>query len=132
MFGAKIRKGRHWEAALLKWLKNWFSQDPDPLPLLGFQPKFFESDAAPPGSVSVVMQNDDGTELIFVAQVLNEYFGFKVNKAVELAMNVHEEGSANIRIMSETDADRIVHAIHELAGNRGFSLQLSITANDSV
>lgn len=115
---------------MLKWLKRRFSQNPDPLPLLGFEPRFFESDAAPPGSVSVVIQNDDETELLFVAQVLNEYFGFKVNKAVELATKVHHEGHVEIRVMNASDADRLVCAVHDMAQERGAPLQLTIAPGD--
>ena len=111
---------------MFEWLKK-FNQEPDPLAPLGLEPRFFDLGEAPAGSVTVSIQNDDETSLEFVVQVLNEYFGFKLNKAVEIAMKVHEDGNAAIRVMNSSDADHVVSKVRQQARNRGFPLNLTIS-----
>jgi len=109
---------------VFNWIRSFFKKR-DPLPALGFQPRFLEPDTAPAGSVYAVMRNDDKTELEFVVQVLTVYFGFAIKEAVEIALKVHLEGSANIRVMSASEANRVASRIHEHARKRGFPLEIT-------
>ena len=109
---------------LFKWLRK-FSRDPDPLTPLGFEPQFFESGKAPSDSVTVSIENDDDTTLEFVVQVLREYFGFTTKRAVEIALKIHNEGSAETRVVGIADAKHLIQKIRQEAEHRGFPLKLS-------
>jgi ATP-dependent Clp protease adaptor protein ClpS len=48
----------------------------------------------PPPLYMVVMLNDDFTPMDFVVEVLQRFFGFNLEKATKLMMDVHTKGQA--------------------------------------
>ena len=107
---------------MFSWLKDFFRK-PEPLPPLGFSPNFLDPDIATCGSVVVSIENDDVTGMEFVVQVLRDYFCIDCKGAVKLMLKVHDDGSAEIRIMSVTDANRVIAKIKQEADDHGFPLQ---------
>lgn len=96
------------------------------LPDLGFLPRFYELENAPSNSVIVSIENDDETPMEFVVQVLRDYFGIPMDRAIQLMLAVHTRGSADIRAMSRRDAERLVRRIREEAVKHPYPLQCGI------
>ncbi len=110
---------------MFRWIRTLFAP-PQSLSDLGFQPRFYDLEDAPRGSVIVSVENDDDTPMEFVVQVLEEYFGLPRKTAVELMLKVHTQGSADVRAMGRRDADRLVRRVREEATKRPYPLQCRI------
>ncbi len=107
------------------WIRKLFAE-PAQLPGLGFQPRLYELDEAPSGSVVVSIENDDKTPMEFVVVVLRDYFGIPFKTAIQVMLSVHTDGSADIRAMSRRDADRLVSRIRDEAIKHNYPLQCTI------
>ena len=110
---------------MLSWLKRFFGW-PKPLPPLGFEPEFLESNATFGDAVSVSIEDDDTTPMEFVVRVLVEYFQIEHRTAVEQMLKVHTDGTAQARVMTKPEATRLVQATTDLARSYGYPLKLSI------
>lgn len=110
---------------MFSWLKN-LSGWPEPLPPLGFAPEFLDSDSPPPGSVVLSIDNDDETPMEFVVQVLREYCGLPDKQAVAVMLKVHTDGSADVRTMRKSDAQKLLRRISEEVDKRGFPLRCTL------
>ncbi len=108
------------------WIRKLFGMlRLETLPDLGFQPRIYDLEDAPRGTVIVSVENDDETPMEFVVQVLRDYFGLPEREAVELMLEVHTKGSADIRAMCRRDAERLIRRVREEAAKRPYPLQCS-------
>ena len=110
---------------MFSWLKRLFD-GPEPLPPLGFKPRFLDPDSAPSGSVIVAMENDDVTPMEFVVQVLTSYFDMSYKQAIECMIKVHTDGSGEIRTMSAVDAKKLLAGIEVQIKAHGHPLKCYI------
>lgn len=107
------------------WIRKFFAQ-PAKLPDLGFQPRMYELDEAPSGTVVVSVENDDKTPMEFVVAVLRDYFGLPTKTAIQIMLSVHTDGWADIRAMSRREANRLVARIRDEAIKGNYPLQCTI------
>lgn len=75
---------------------------------------------------NVVMYNDDVTPFEYVITVLHTLFGFKVNEGFQIAMHIHQNGSAIIATTTMKEAYEKVEAVDHMNAQYGFLLQTNV------
>jgi len=81
---------------------------------------------AEPPKYAVVLHNDDYTTMEFVIEVLRKYFRKTEEQAVEVMMQVHNQGKGIAGIYSYEIAETKVVQVHQFARTRGYPLLCSV------
>ena len=74
----------------------------------------------------VIMHNDDVTEFIFVILILMKYYNHDIQKAMNLAVEIHNSGSAIAGIFPLEVAELKVDQTHSLARTHKYPLTCTI------
>ncbi|MFZ0323438.1 MAG: ATP-dependent Clp protease adapter ClpS [Actinomycetes bacterium] len=74
--------------------------------------RFAESVVAPDRPWVTIVWNDPVNLMTYVTFVLQDYFGYDVDKATSLMMQVHEEGRAVVSNGTREEMERDVTAMH--------------------
>ncbi len=69
----------------------------------------------PPAMYKVILHNDDYTPMDFVIDVLTKFFNMQYEKASEIMLQVHYQGSAVCGIFTAGIAETKVHQVSEYA-----------------
>lgn len=85
---------------------------------------------APPPMYKVVLHNDDFTPMEFVVEVLQTFFYFESEKAVQIMLAVHTQGKATCGIYTRDIAETKSHQVNEYAREYQHPLLCDIDAAD--
>jgi len=77
----------------------------------------------PPRMYKVILYNDDFTTMDFVIEVLQRFFAMDRERALQIMLKVHNEGSAVCGIYSRDVAESKVAQVTELAKQHGHPLR---------
>lgn len=80
----------------------------------------------PPGMFKVILHNDDYTTMEFVIEVLQRFFGINSERAQQLMLKVHNEGSAVCGVFTRDVAETKVARVTEFAQQHGHPLRCSM------
>ena len=81
------------------------------------------SSTKPPRSYKVVLLNDDYTTMEFVIEVLETIFGMSRERATQIMLKVHQEGSAVCGVYPKDIAESKVAQVTTLARQREHPLR---------
>ena len=87
-------------------------------------------DLKPPGKYQVIFMNDDVTPMDFVVAVLHDIFDHDYESAAKLTMQIHEQGSAVVALLSYELAEHKAIEVTVLARNNNFPLDVKVKPND--
>ena len=79
--------------------------------------------AKPPRMYKVILFNDDYTTMEFVVEVLQRFFAMDRERALQIMLKVHNEGSAVCGIYSLDVAETKVAQVTEFAKQHGHPLR---------
>jgi ATP-dependent Clp protease adaptor protein ClpS len=79
-----------------------------------------------PGKFKVVVCNDDVTPVEFVVAMLSSVFGLEKEAAIELTLDVHNNGRAVAGIYPHEIAEQKSVDATTMARNNGFPLQIKV------
>ena len=79
-----------------------------------------------PPRYAVFLHNDDYTTMEFVIEVLRRYFHKKHEEAMQIMLQVHQQGKGIAGIYHLEIAETKVVQVHEYARSKGFPLMCSI------
>jgi len=82
--------------------------------------------ATDPPRYAVILHNDDYTSMEFVVEVLKRYFHKKEEEAVQIMLQVHQQGKGVAGVYHHEIAETKVVQVHEYARSKGFPLRCSI------
>jgi ATP-dependent Clp protease adaptor protein ClpS len=82
-----------------------------------------------PRMYKVILFNDDYTTMEFVIEVLQQFFTMNRERALQIMLKVHNEGSAVCGIYSRDVAETKVTQITEFAKQHGHPLRCSMEEN---
>lgn len=85
------------------------------------QPKIKE-----PPSYAVILHNDDYTTMEFVVEILSRFFRKTGEQAVQIMLQVHEQGKGVAGIYHHEIAETKVAQVHSYARDKGFPLLCTI------
>lgn len=68
-----------------------------------------------PDMCSVVLYNDDYTPAEFVIEILNRFFGFNTESAIQLMVKIHNDGSGVCGIYTRDIAETKVSQVGDFA-----------------
>jgi len=74
----------------------------------------------------VLLHNDDYSTMDFVVEILQVVFYKSVEEAVQIMLNVHQQGIGVCGVYTFEVAEAKVDTVHSLAGGRGFPLKCSM------
>ena len=77
----------------------------------------------PPRMYKVVLFNDDYTTMDFVIEVLQQFFEMNRERALQIMLKVHNEGSAVCGVYSRDVAETKVAQVSEFAQQHGHPLR---------
>jgi ATP-dependent Clp protease adaptor protein ClpS len=77
----------------------------------------------PPRMYKVILFNDDYTTMEFVIEVLRHFFGFDLERAQQIMLKVHNEGSAVCGVYSRDVAESKMNQVMEFAQQHGHPLR---------
>jgi len=77
----------------------------------------------PPGMYKVILFNDDYTTMEFVIEVLQRFFAINNERAQQLMLQIHNEGSATCGIYTRDVAETKVVQVTEFAQQHGHPLR---------
>lgn len=77
----------------------------------------------PPRMYKVILYNDDYTTMDFVIEILQRFFAMNRERAVEIMLKVHNEGSAVCGVYSRDVAETKVNQVSEFAKQQGHPLR---------
>jgi ATP-dependent Clp protease adaptor protein ClpS len=77
----------------------------------------------PPRMYKVILFNDDFTTMDFVIEVLQRFFDMNRERALQIMLKVHNEGSAVCGIYSRDVAETKVAQVSEFAKQHGHPLR---------
>jgi ATP-dependent Clp protease adaptor protein ClpS len=77
----------------------------------------------PPKMFKVLLFNDDYTTMEFVIEVLLRFFGFNLERAQQIMLKVHTEGSAVCGVYSRDVAESKINQVVEFAKQHGHPLR---------
>lgn len=77
----------------------------------------------PPRMYKVILYNDDYTTMDFVIEILQRFFAMNRERAVEIMLKVHNEGSAVCGVYSRDVAETKVAQVIEFAKQQGHPLR---------
>jgi ATP-dependent Clp protease adaptor protein ClpS len=80
----------------------------------------------PPGMFQVILHNDDYTTMEFVIEVLQRFFAINSERAQQLMLKVHNEGSAVCGIFTRDVAETKVAQVTGFAQQNGHPLRCSM------
>ena len=80
----------------------------------------------PPGLFKVILFNDDYTTMEFVIEVLQRFFSIDSERAQQLMLQIHNEGSAVCGIYTRDVAETKVAQVTEYARQNGHPLRCSM------
>ncbi len=83
----------------------------------------------PPRMYKVVLFNDDYTTMEFVIEVLQLYFALDRERALQIMLKVHNEGSAVCGVYSQDVAETKVTQVTEFAKQHGHPLRCGMEEN---
>jgi ATP-dependent Clp protease adaptor protein ClpS len=86
-------------------------------------------DIPEPPQYRVIYINDETTTQEFVVETLKIIFGYTADAALNLTMQVHEQGSAVVAVMPYEIAEQKGVEVTMLARNNGFPLQVKIESD---
>lgn len=84
------------------------------------------SKSKPPMLYKVVVFNDDYTTMDFVIEVLQKFFAMDRERATQVMLKVHEEGSAVCGVYSKDIAETKVAQVSEFAKQHGHPLRCEL------
>ena len=85
--------------------------------------------AKPPRMYKVILFNDDYTTMDFVIEVLQRFFAMNRERAMQIMLKVHNEGSAVCGVYSLDVAETKVTQVSEFAKQHGHPLRCSMEEN---
>jgi len=85
--------------------------------------------AKPPRMYKVILLNDDYTTMDFVIEVLQRFFAMNRERAMQIMLKVHNEGSAVCGVYSLDVAETKVTQVSEFAKQHGHPLRCSMEEN---
>ena len=77
----------------------------------------------PPGMYKVILFNDDYTTMEFVIEVLRRFFSLNSERAQQLMLQIHNQGSAVCGIYTRDVAETKVSQVSEFAQQHGHPLR---------
>lgn len=80
----------------------------------------------PPGMYKIILYNDDYTTMEFVIEVLQRFFAINSERAQQLMLQIHNEGSAVCGIYTRDVAETRVAQVTEFAQQNGHPLRCSM------
>ncbi len=83
----------------------------------------------PPRMFKVVLFNDDYTTMEFVIEVLQLFFALGMERALQIMLKVHNEGSAVCGVYSQDVAETKVTQVTEFAKQHGHPLRCGMEEN---
>jgi ATP-dependent Clp protease adaptor protein ClpS len=83
----------------------------------------------PPRMYKVVLFNDDYTTMEFVIEVLQLFFALDRERALQIMLKVHNEGSAVCGVYSQDVAETKVTQVTEFAKQHGHPLRCGMEEN---
>ncbi len=83
----------------------------------------------PPRMYKVILFNDDYTTMDFVIEVLQRFFAMNRERAMQIMLKVHNEGSAVCGVYSLDVAETKVTRVSEFAKQHGHPLRCSMEEN---
>jgi len=83
----------------------------------------------PPRMYKVLLFNDDYTTMEFVIEVLQRYFDLNGERAMQIMLKVHNEGSAVCGLYSRDVAETKVAQVSEFAKQHGHPLRCGMEEN---
>ena len=83
----------------------------------------------PPRMYKVILFNDDYTTMDFVTEVLQQFFSMNRERALQIMLKVHNEGSAVCGVYSQDIAETKVAQVSEFAKQHGHPLRCSMEEN---
>lgn len=87
-------------------------------------------DIKEPPLFKVIYINDDKTSMEFVVESLVQYFSYTVETANDLAVSIHEAGSATVAVLPYEIAEQKGVEITLAARNSGYPLQIRLEPDD--
>ncbi len=83
----------------------------------------------PPRMYKVILFNDDYTTMEFVVEVLQRFFAVNRERALQIMLKVHTEGSAACGVYSQDVAESKVTQVSEFAKQHGHPLRCGTEEN---
>jgi ATP-dependent Clp protease adaptor protein ClpS len=83
----------------------------------------------PPRMYRVILFNDDYTTMEFVIEVLQRFFAMERERALQIMLKVHTEGSAVCGVYSKDVAASKVSQVSEFAQQHGHPLRCGMEEN---
>ncbi len=83
----------------------------------------------PPRMYKVILFNDDYTTMEFVIEVLQLFFSLDQERALQIMLKVHNEGSAVCGVYSQDIAETKVSQVSEFAKQHGHPLRCGMEEN---
>src|SRR5512146_1430220 len=83
----------------------------------------------PPRMYKVILFNDDYTTMDFVIEVLERFFAMNRERAMQIMLKVHNEGSAVCGVYSYDVAETKVAQVSEFAKQQGHPLRCGMEEN---
>lgn len=87
------------------------------------------SKTKPPRMYQVILFNDDYTTMDFVIEVLQRFFAMDRERAMQIMLKVHNEGSAVCGVYSRDVAETKVTQVSEFAKQHGHPLRCGMKEN---
>ena len=85
--------------------------------------------AKPPRTYKVILFNDDYTTMDFVVEVLQRFFAMNRERALQIMLKVHNEGSAVCGVYSQDVAETKVSQVLEFAKQHEHPLRCGMEEN---
>lgn len=83
----------------------------------------------PPKMYKVILLNDDFTTMEFVIEVLKTFFSMNQERATQVMLQIHNEGSAICGVYPKDIAETKVTRVSEFAKQHGHPLRCSMEEN---
>jgi len=83
----------------------------------------------PPRMYNVILFNDDYTTMEFVIEVLQRFFSINSERAQQIMLKIHNEGSAVCGVYTRDIAETKVSQVAELAKQHGHPLRCGMEEN---
>lgn len=75
---------------------------------------------------TVIIHNDDVTPMDFVVYILKTIFYLGNDRASEIMLTAHINGSAYVQTLARSEAERRIDRAHAEAGNAGYPLKFTM------
>ena len=87
------------------------------------------SKTKPPSLYKVILLNDDYSTMVFVVEVLQIFFAMDRERAMQIMLKIHNEGSAVCGIYPKDTAETKVAQVTEFAIENGHPLRCILEEN---